>query len=79
MTERELFVAALRQPDDAARAAFLLGACPDPEVRKLVESLSGTDPGKLEQFRAEYDALAAEYFEMNQMRQSYLMSRAVKV
>lgn len=48
-------------------------------VRKLVESLSGTDPGKLEQFRAEYDALAAEYFEMNQMRQSYLMSRAVKV
>ncbi|MFO0950732.1 MAG: protein kinase [Isosphaeraceae bacterium] len=39
MTERELFVAALRQPDDAARAAFLLGACPDPEVRKLVESM----------------------------------------
>ena len=46
-------------------------------VRKLVESLSGSDSGKLEQFRAEYDALAAEYFEMNQMRQSYLMSRAV--
>ncbi|MBI5171226.1 MAG: class I SAM-dependent methyltransferase [Candidatus Eisenbacteria bacterium] len=47
-------------------------------VRKLVEALSGSDAAKLAAFRAEYDALAAEYFEMNQMRQSYLMTRAVK-
>ncbi len=47
-------------------------------VRKLVEALTGTDPDRLEQFRREYDALAGEYFEMNQMRQSYLMTRAVK-
>ena len=47
-------------------------------VRKLAESLSVSDPERLEEFRREYDALATQYFEMNTMRQSYLMTRAFK-
>jgi SAM-dependent methyltransferase len=48
-------------------------------VRKLVETLSATDPVKLEAFRAEYESLAAEYTADNVMRQDYLMTRAVKL
>ncbi|HTR96576.1 MAG TPA: methyltransferase domain-containing protein [Candidatus Acidoferrales bacterium] len=47
-------------------------------VAKLVQSLETGDPARLARFRAEYDAILAEYFENNQVRQSYLMSRAVK-
>ena len=39
MTERELFIAALRQPDDHARIAFLDGACADERLRQQVESM----------------------------------------
>jgi WD40 repeat protein/serine/threonine protein kinase len=39
MTERELFIAALRQPDEPARAAFLEGACADQRLRERVESM----------------------------------------
>ena len=46
---------------------------------KLVESLSATDPAKLAQYRREYDALVMPYFENNQIRQDYLLTRAVKV
>jgi len=45
---------------------------------KLVESLSASDPARLAQFRREYDALVAPYFENNIIRQDYLMTRAVK-
>jgi len=45
---------------------------------KLVEWLA-SDPGRLAQFRAEYDALVAPYFEDNVVRQDYLLTRAVKV
>lgn len=48
-------------------------------VLKLVETLQASDPAKLAEFRREYDALAEQYFEMNIMRQSYLMTRATKV
>ena len=48
-------------------------------VLKLVQSLEASDPAKLAEFRREYDQLAAEYFEMNTIRQSFLMSRAIKV
>ncbi len=48
-------------------------------ILRLVEALEPSDPAKLEQFRREFDALAAQYFEMNAMRQSYLMTRGVKV
>lgn len=46
---------------------------------KLVDSLSATDPARLAQFRREYDALVAPYFEDNIVRQDYLLTRAVKV
>jgi len=47
-------------------------------VVKLVETLSASDPVKLDAFRAECDVLIAEYFEGNVVRQGYLMTRAVK-
>ena len=47
-------------------------------VIKLVESLSASDPAKLAAFRAEYEALIAEYFEENTVRQDYLLTRATK-
>ncbi len=46
---------------------------------KLVESLSATDPDRLAQFRRDYQALAAEYFENNLVRQDYLLTRAIKL
>ena len=46
---------------------------------KLVEALSASDPARLAQFRREYDALVAPYFEDNVVRQDYLLTRAVKV
>jgi len=46
---------------------------------KLVGSLAANDPSKLAEFRREYDALAAEYFEDNAVRQGYLMTRATKI
>jgi ubiquinone/menaquinone biosynthesis C-methylase UbiE len=48
-------------------------------ILKLVESLAGSDPAKLDAFRREYDVIAADYFGDNEVRQTYLMSRAVKV
>jgi SAM-dependent methyltransferase len=48
-------------------------------LRKLVETLSGSDPARLEAFRREYDALAAQYLVDNFMHQGYLMTRATKV
>jgi SAM-dependent methyltransferase len=45
---------------------------------KLVEILSASDPARLAQFRREYDALLAPYFENNILRQDYLLTRATK-
>ena len=45
---------------------------------KMVETLSANDPAKLVAFRREYDALAAEFFRDNYMRQDFLMTRAKK-
>ena len=45
---------------------------------KIVETLSASDPAKLQAFRAEVAALASEYFDGNVVRQGYLMTRAVK-
>jgi SAM-dependent methyltransferase len=47
-------------------------------IIQLVASLEASDPARLETFRKEYEALASEYFDTNQIRQGYLMSRAVK-
>ena len=38
-----------------------------------------SDRARLTQFRREYDALIAPYFEDNIVRQDYLLTRAVKV
>src|ERR1044071_929783 len=46
---------------------------------ELVEALRPSDPARLAQFRREYDALVAPYFEDNVVRQDYLLTRAVKV
>jgi SAM-dependent methyltransferase len=48
-------------------------------IVKLVESLAASDPGRLAAFRREYDALSAEYFEENVIRQDYLITRAAKI
>jgi SAM-dependent methyltransferase len=45
---------------------------------KMVEALSASDPAKLAAFRREYEALVAEYYEENTVRQDYLLTRAVK-
>ena len=47
-------------------------------VTKLVESLSASDPAKLEGYRRECEALIAEYLADNTLRQGYLMTRATK-
>jgi SAM-dependent methyltransferase len=45
---------------------------------KLTEMLSASDPAKLAAFRSEYDAIAAEYFGENTVKQEFLMTRAIK-
>lgn len=45
---------------------------------KLVESLSGSDPARLAEFRREYDSVIAPYFTDNVVRQDYLLTRAIK-
>jgi SAM-dependent methyltransferase len=46
---------------------------------KLVETLSASDPERLEDFRREFEALIAEYYRDNLIRQDYLLTRAAKV
>lgn len=45
-------------------------------IQKLVERLAG-DPAKLALIRAEFEAIAAPYYVDNQMRQDYLLTRAL--
>jgi SAM-dependent methyltransferase len=47
-------------------------------LAKLVASLSASDPAKLATFRRDLEALVAEYFEDNVLRQDFLMTRALK-
>lgn len=48
-------------------------------IVKLVETLSVSDPERLEAFRREYEGILSEYLEDNLVRHDYLMTRAVKV
>jgi SAM-dependent methyltransferase len=48
-------------------------------VVKLVESLAATDPARLAAFRREFEAIVADYFEDNTIRQDYLLTRATKI
>jgi hypothetical protein len=43
---------------------------------KIVEMLGASDPDRLATFRAEYDALTAEYLRGNAVFQGYLLTRA---
>lgn len=45
---------------------------------KLVEALASSDPARLECFRREFEAAAAEYYRENAMRQEFLSTRAIK-
>ena len=45
---------------------------------KLIELLSATDPARLEAFRQDFDAIVAQYFADNVVRQDYLMTAARK-
>jgi len=44
---------------------------------KVVETLS-KEPARLARFRAEFEALVAQYFHRNRVRQTFLMTRAIK-
>jgi hypothetical protein len=48
-------------------------------VAALVETLANTDPERLATFSRELDAIAADYFEDNWIKQEYLMTRATKI
>jgi len=47
-------------------------------IIKLVEDLSQRDPAALERFRADYEALAAQYFEDNMLVRDFLITTATK-
>ncbi len=46
---------------------------------KLVESLAASDPARLAALRRDFEAIVAEYFEDNTVRQDYLLTRATKI
>ena len=48
-------------------------------IRKLVETLTATDPSRLAAFNAEYEALVSECLMDNVVRQDYLLTRATKI
>jgi SAM-dependent methyltransferase len=69
-----MYVAALSPRHSRVDREKTMGA-----MMRLVDLLSASDPDRLEQFRREYDAIAAEYFEDNLLRQDYLITRATKI
>jgi SAM-dependent methyltransferase len=48
-------------------------------VIRMIESLAGADPARLQNFRAEFDAIVVQYMENNLVRQDYLLTRARKI
>jgi SAM-dependent methyltransferase len=46
---------------------------------KMVDVLSTKNPEALQEFRAEFDSIVAQYHENNVVHQDYLMTRAIKV
>jgi SAM-dependent methyltransferase len=48
-------------------------------VIRMIETLGTADPGRLAEFRSEYEALVTEYLEDNVVCQGYLLTRATKV
>ena len=47
-------------------------------LMRVVQELGSTDPEALNTFRNEIDTLTAQYWSDNQVRQGYLMTRAIK-
>jgi len=47
-------------------------------VQKLVDALSQSDPEKLAAFRRDIEALCADYFKDNHIRQDFLLTHAIK-
>lgn len=47
-------------------------------VIQLVAKLSTEDPAKVAAFRSEFDVLAKQFFDQNAVRQTYMLTRAVK-
>lgn len=45
---------------------------------KLVQTLAATNPDRLREYRREFDAVVAQYYRDNLVRQDYLMTRARK-
>lgn len=48
-------------------------------IIKMVEMLSASQPERLEAYRAEFDAIVAQYMRDNLIRQDYLLTRARKL
>ncbi len=48
-------------------------------LRKLIQTLREGDPARFAEFRREYEALVALYFEDNTVRQDFLMTRATRI
>jgi len=48
-------------------------------AQQVVQTLQKTDPARLASYRREYEALVAEFFDGNTVRQDFLMTRATKV
>jgi len=72
--ERELMSVPALSPAHY-RQVFEATAAP---VIKLVQTLQD-DPARLAQFRGEFEALIAQYWRDNTVRQHFLMTRAVKI
>ena len=68
-----MFVPALSPPH--FRASMEQTAGP---LIKVVEALRSSDPGRLAEFRREFEALVAEHFRGNLIHQNYLLTRAIK-
>jgi SAM-dependent methyltransferase len=48
-------------------------------IIKMIQTLSVSDPERLESYRAEFDAIVSQYMRDNQIKQGYLLTRARKV
>jgi SAM-dependent methyltransferase len=73
--ERDTFCAPALSPQ---HSRLMLERTAGPVIN-LVKTLSANDPVKLTAFRAEYDKLAAEFFDENVIQQEYLRTRATKI
>jgi hypothetical protein len=48
-------------------------------IIKMIETLSVSDPERLESYRTEFDAIVSQYMRDNLIKQGYLLTRARKI